>query len=100
MDVPELLRRATDLVPPAAKSDAGLGAEDIRDYLRHDEWEVALGLLEDFDGIHWQTAEFWDLLADAAQQMWLKHDADWYHWRKGETLHGLFRADLQLVAPV
>jgi hypothetical protein len=99
VDVPELLCRATDLVPADAKSDAGLGAEDIRDYLNHNEWEVALGILEDFDGIHWQTVEFWDLLTDAAQQMWLKHDAAWCQWRRGETLHGIIRADLQLVAP-
>jgi hypothetical protein len=99
MDVPDLLRRAADLVPSDARSDAGLGAGDIHDYLREDEWEVALGILEDFDDIQWQTAEFWDLLADAAQQMWLKHAAAWCQWRRGETLHGIIRADLQLFAP-
>ena len=69
MDVPELLRRATELVPLRARSDAGLCADEVRDYLRQDEWEVALGILEDFDGVQWQTVEFWDLLAGAAQQM-------------------------------
>jgi hypothetical protein len=69
MDVPELLRRAADLVPPGARSDAGRCADEIRDYLRQHEWEVALGILQDFDGVQWQTAEFWDLLTRAAQQM-------------------------------
>ena len=99
MDVPELLRRAAGLVPADARSDAGLCADDVRDYLREQEWEVALGILENFDGIQWQSAEFWDLLADAAQQMSLRGDAAWCQWRKGETLHGIIRADLQLVAP-
>lgn len=99
MDVPELLRRAADLVPPDARSDAGLRADDVRDYLREAEWEVSLGILEDFDGIQWQTVEFWDLLTQAAQQMSLRGDTAWYQWRRGETLHGIIRAELQLVAP-
>lgn len=99
MDVPELLRRAADLVPPSARSDAGLCVGDVRDYLREDEWDVALGILEDFDGIRWQTAEFWDLLADAAQQMSSAGGAAWSRWRRDETLHGIIRADLQLLAP-
>jgi hypothetical protein len=77
MDVFELLRRAADLVPPHARSDAGLTVDDVRDYLREHEWEVAFGILEDFDGVQWRTVEFWDLLADAAQQMLLRNDAAW-----------------------
>jgi hypothetical protein len=99
MDVPELLRRAADLVPPGARSDAGRCADEIRDYLRQHEWEVALGILQDFDGVQWQTAEFWDLLTRAAQQMSLTGDAAWCEWRRRETLHAIMRADLQLVAP-
>jgi hypothetical protein len=99
MDVPELLQRAAGLVPASARSDAGLCADDVRDYLRVREWEIALDLLEDFDGIQWQTAEFWDLLTDAAQQMLLSSHVAWHQWRKGETRHGIIRADLQLVAP-
>jgi hypothetical protein len=99
MDVFELLRRAADLVPPHARSDAGLTVDDVRDYIREHEWEVAFGILEDFDGVQWQTVEFWDLLADAARQMLLRNDAAWCQWRRGETLHGIIRADLQLVAP-
>jgi hypothetical protein len=99
MDVPELLRRAADLVPPRARSDAGLSADAVRDYLRAHEWEVALGILQDFDGIQWQTLEFWDLLTKAAQQMLLRGNVPWYQWRRGETLHGIIRAELQLLAP-
>ncbi len=99
MDVPGLLRRAADLVPPDARSDAGLGADDIRGYLLVNEWEVALDILEDFDGIQWQTVEFWALLADAARQMSLSSRVTWHQWRRGETLHGIIRADLQLIAP-
>jgi hypothetical protein len=99
MDVPELLRRAADLVPARARSDAGLCADEVRDYLRQKEWEVALGLLEDFDGVQWQTVEFWDLLVGAAQQMSLTGPAAWCQWRRGETLDGIIKADLHLVAP-
>jgi hypothetical protein len=99
MKVSELLRRATDLVPPSAGSDAGLCADDVHEYLRETEWDTALGILGDFDGIQWQTVEFWDLLADAAQQMRLRRDAAWFQWRKRETLHGIIRADLLLAAP-
>jgi hypothetical protein len=99
MDVPELLHAAVDLVPAHARSDAGLDADELRDYLRHDEWEVALGVLEDFDGVQWQTPEYWDLLISAAQQMWLDSDVSWLQWRRSETMHGLIRASLQLVTP-
>jgi hypothetical protein len=51
MDVPELLRRAAGLAPPRVKSDAGLCADEVRDYLRQHEWEVTLGILQDFDGV-------------------------------------------------
>lgn len=98
-DVPGLLRRAVDLVPPDARSDAGLCAGDVRGYLLANEWEVALDILEDFDGIQWQTVEFWDLLDDAARQMQLTSGVAWHQWRRAETLHGIIRADLQLVAP-
>jgi hypothetical protein len=99
VDVPELLGLAVDLVPPSARSDAGLGGDAVRGYLRENEWEVALSVLEDFDGIQWQTAEYWDLLADAAQHMGLGRNAAWCQWRRRETLHGVVRADLQLLAP-
>jgi len=52
-----------------------------------------------FDGVQSDTVAFWDLLVRAAQQMSLAGDAAWCEWRRAETLHGIMRADLQLVAP-
>ncbi|NDU74599.1 hypothetical protein GWI34_18460 [Actinomadura sp. DSM 109109] len=99
MDVPDLLRRATALIPPDVRSDAGLGAGDVEDYLVHDDWESALLILEDFDGVQWQTVRYWDLLIAAARQLWLGSDVAWLRWRRSETLHGLIRADLRLLPP-
>jgi hypothetical protein len=99
VDVPELLRRAADLVPGDARNEAGAGAQEVRDLLAHDEWDTALGVLENFEGIEWQTAEFWDLLAGAARQMWLDRDVAWCRWRASETRNGLVRAGLSLVPP-
>jgi len=92
----ELLRRATALIPGDARSDAGCTSADVLDYLAHNEPEVAQGILEDFDGITWQTDEFWDLLAESARQMMLS--TEWISWRKEETRHGLLRAELDLAA--
>ncbi|MBN6038436.1 hypothetical protein [Amycolatopsis sp. 195334CR] len=99
MHVPELLRRATDLIPDDARSDAGLVAADVREYLVEDEWDLALGILEDFDGIEWQPVEYWDLLVEAARQLFLERRAAWCRWRGWETRNGVVKADLQLVAP-
>ncbi|WP_327147380.1 hypothetical protein [Nocardia sp. NBC_01329] len=100
MDVSGLLHSAADLVPADARSDADLSKEDVREYLRHDEWEIALGILQDFEGIQWQSVDYWNLLADAAQQMWLQHDAAWCFWRGAETrCGGIIKATLQLIAP-
>lgn len=42
-----------------------------------------------------RTPEYWDLRIKAAEELHL--DTRWLHWRKGESRHGLIRADLQLV---
>ncbi|EHR60182.1 hypothetical protein [Saccharomonospora cyanea] len=99
MPVPvvELLRRAVALVPEDARSDAGRGPDDVGDHLDHNEWEAALDLLLDFDGLTWQTVEYWDLLIAAAEEMRLDDDARWCHWRRFEARSGLVRAELQLV---
>jgi hypothetical protein len=99
MDVPELLRQALHRVPESARSDAGLSPGDIGEYLEHDEWEVALGILTDFGDQAWQTTRYWDLLAAAADQMRLDHQTAWCRWRRLESEHGLIRADLQLISP-
>ena len=43
-----LLRRAAALVPDTARSDAGLSRTDVEEYLDHNEFEVAHGILRDF----------------------------------------------------
>ncbi|MEO3811062.1 hypothetical protein ABGB17_18860 [Sphaerisporangium sp. B11E5] len=99
MDVPELLGRATDLVPADARNTLGLAAADVRDLLGEGDWDVALGALQEFEGVEWQPVEFWTVLADVADQMALPRDAAWCHWRASETRAGLFAADLRLVPP-
>ncbi|WP_112262668.1 hypothetical protein [Lentzea terrae] len=91
----ELLRRAAALVPADARSSSGCTAEDVLTCLADDEWEFALEVLGDFDGIGWQTAEYWQLLAAAAAELYLP--SKWFHWREAETRLGLLRVDLQLV---
>ena len=99
VDVPELLARACELVPADARSDAGLSVDDVREYLRYDEWDIALGILEDFDDSPWQTVEFWHLLEQAAEQMRLENAVALCRWRGWEVRHGIIRAELRLVAP-
>ncbi|MCP2262520.1 hypothetical protein LX15_006260 [Streptoalloteichus tenebrarius] len=99
MDVSGLLRRAAALVSPDARSDAGACSNDAVDYLNHSEWELALDILTDFDGLTWHTVEYWDLLATAAGHMSREHDAAWCRWRASETRHGVIRVDLQLADP-
>jgi hypothetical protein len=99
VDVSELLRLAAGLVPEDARSDAGLTIEDTWEYLQHDEWEMALGLLTDFPDSPWGTLEFWDLIHQAAQQMGLERDVTWCRWRRLEVLNGVIRANLQLASP-
>ncbi|MEV6244107.1 hypothetical protein [Lentzea sp. NPDC051838] len=93
-EVEEVLALAAAQVPPGACSDAGLTGFDVEEYLEHTEWELALDVLGDFEGITWQTPRYWDLLAGAAVQMDL--DPAWFHWRRGESIHGLLRAELTL----
>lgn len=99
--VPELLSLAISLIPDDARSEAGLGPGDASQYLRqHGEYEVALGILTDFDGIEWETAEYWALLLAAADRMELAGELpDWCRWRASEVRHGIIRADLQLISP-
>ncbi|HEX8865959.1 MAG TPA: hypothetical protein VF821_09925 [Lentzea sp.] len=93
-EVEEVLCLALAQVPPGARSDAELTRVDVEEYLDHAEWELALDVLGDFEGITWQTPRYWDLLAGAAVQMDL--DPAWFDWRRGESIHGLLRAELRL----
>ena len=99
VEVAEILARAVEMVPVAAVNDPGSPVSDAREYLDHNAWELALDLLADLaDG--WQpTASWWDLLIKAADLMWLTDTAAWCHWRRWESIHGIIRAELRLLAP-
>ncbi|MFI1202738.1 hypothetical protein ACH4VR_25400 [Streptomyces sp. NPDC020883] len=96
MDVPKLLEAASLLVPEEIATENDITINDVWDYLTHDEWEVALGLLEELGDVHPLPLSFWETLATAAEQMQLKNSAAWCHWRCYETRNGIIRADLSL----
>ncbi|MFF5522500.1 hypothetical protein [Streptomyces coeruleorubidus] len=96
MDVPKLLEAASLLVPEEIATENDITVNDVWDYLTQDEWEVALGLLEELGEVHPLPLSFWETLATAAEQMRLEKSAAWCHWRSYETRHGITRADLTL----
>jgi hypothetical protein len=96
MDVPELLEAASLLVPEKIATENDITVHDVWSYLTQDEWEMALGLLEELGDVHPLPLSFWENLATAAEQMRLEKSAAWCHWRGYETRHGTFRADLTL----
>jgi hypothetical protein len=96
MDVPKLLEAASLLVPREIATENDITVNDVWDYLTHDEWEVALDLLEELGDVRPLPLSFWETLATAAEQMRLENSAAWCHWRCDETRHGTIRADLTL----
>ncbi len=96
MDVPKLLEAASLLVPEAVATENDITVNDVWEYLAHDEWEVALNLLEELGDVHPLPLAFWQTLATAAEQMRLDRSAAWCHWRCFETRNGIIRADLTL----
>ncbi|WP_231509154.1 hypothetical protein [Streptosporangium roseum] len=93
-----LLLQAAQMCPANVRTEeAGIGVADVLDYLKHDEWEMALLLLEDVGDAHPQPAEFWSLLAEAARQMWLHKDVAWCEWRASEARVGAVLAELCLA---
>ncbi|MEV6682471.1 hypothetical protein AB0N09_37265 [Streptomyces erythrochromogenes] len=96
MDVPELLEAASLLVPEKIATENDITVSDVWEYLAHDEWEVALDLLEELGDVHPLPVGFWENLAIAAERMSLDRSAAWCHWRGFETRHGILRADLTL----
>lgn len=96
MDVPKLLEAASLLVPEAIATENDITINDVWHYLTHDEWEVALDLLEELGDVHRLPLGFWETLATAAEQMQLENSAAWCRWRCYETRHGIIRADLTL----
>ncbi|MFF4243620.1 hypothetical protein ACFYY2_03990 [Streptomyces sp. NPDC001822] len=96
MNVPELLEAAGLLVPAEIATENDITVNDVWDYLAHDEWEVAFGLLEELGGVRPVPLGFWEKLATAAEQMQLERSAAWCHWRCYESRNGVIRADLTL----
>ncbi|MEW1721636.1 hypothetical protein [Streptomyces sp. NPDC093109] len=96
MDVPKLLEAASLLVPEENATENDITVDDVWEYLTHDEWEVALGLLEELGNVQPLPLSFWEALASAAEQMRLDKSAAWCHWRCYETRNGIIRADLTL----
>lgn len=96
MDVSELLESASLLVPEETATENDITVRDIWDYLAHDEWEIALGLLEELGDGHSIPLAFWEKLAEAAEQLRLERSAAWCHWRCSEIRNGVIRADLSL----
>ncbi|MFD8421075.1 hypothetical protein [Streptomyces sp. NPDC059466] len=98
MDVPGLLEAASLLVPEDFATENDITVKDVWEYLIHDEWEVALGLLEELGGVRPLPPGFWQALAASAEQLGLDRSAAWCHWRCYETRHGVVRAGLTLTA--
>lgn len=96
MDVTELLESASLLVPAETATENDVTVRDVWDYLAHDEWEIALGLLEELGDGHPLPLTFWGQLAEAAEQLRLERSAAWCHWRCSEIRNGMIRADLTL----
>ncbi|MGW6287615.1 hypothetical protein [Streptomyces sp. NPDC055107] len=96
MDVPELLESASLLVPEKIATENDITVNDVWEYLAHDEWEVALSLLEELGDVQRLPLGLWEALATAAEQMRLEKSAAWCRWRSYETRHGIIRADLTL----
>ncbi|WTF97926.1 hypothetical protein OHA19_00880 [Streptomyces sp. NBC_00012] len=92
-----LLQQAADLLPGGARAENGVTLEDVRDYQRHQEWELVLDLLMEIGDEHPVPLGFWSLLTDAARQMMLEHSARWCEWRAWEVQHGAIRARLSLL---
>ncbi|GGM24112.1 hypothetical protein GCM10010129_80650 [Streptomyces fumigatiscleroticus] len=96
MDVPQLLEAASLLVPVECATENAGTVNDVWEYLTGDEWEIALGLLEELGGVRPLPLSFWQALAAAADRLQLARSAAWCHWQCYETRHGTIRAGLTL----
>ncbi|MFI5924124.1 hypothetical protein ACIA8M_37100 [Streptomyces anulatus] len=96
MDVPDLLESASLLVPAETATENDITVQDIWDYLAHDEWEIALGLLEELGDGRSIPPALWEKLAEAAEQLRMERSAAWCHWRCAEIRNGVIRAELTL----
>lgn len=96
VDVLKLLEAAALLVPGEHATGNDVTADDVWEYLRADEWDTALQLLEELGDAGPLPPGFWESLATAAEQMGLERSAAWCRWRWYETRNGVIRADLTL----
>ncbi|MCL7382432.1 hypothetical protein [Streptomyces sp. 35G-GA-8] len=96
MDVTELLESASLLAPEEIATENDVTVRDVWDYLAHDEWQIALSLLEELRDGHPLPLSFWEQLAKAAERLRLERSAAWCHWRCSEFRNGMIRADLVL----
>ncbi|MFF7074575.1 hypothetical protein [Streptomyces pseudovenezuelae] len=99
MDVTELLESASLLVPEEVATENDISVQDVWDYIAHDEWQIALSLLEELGGGQPLPYMFWEQLAEAAEQLGLERSVAWCHWRCSEIRNGMIRADLTLRPP-
>lgn len=83
MDVLALLKSASLLVPEETASENDVTVNDVWEYLARDEWETALGLLEELGDVRSLPAAFWASMAAAAEELRLERSAAWCHWREG-----------------
>ncbi|MGA5062741.1 hypothetical protein ACPB9E_03035 [Streptomyces exfoliatus] len=96
MDVVGILEAASLLVPEDIATGNDITVSDVWDYLTHDEWELALGLLQEL-GDGWTAPPgFWEELGRAAGRLGFERSREWCWWRSAETRVGVFRADLAL----
>ncbi|MFD5621916.1 hypothetical protein [Streptomyces yangpuensis] len=96
MDVVGMLEAAALLVPEGAAGAGDVTVADVWDCLAHDEWEVALGLLEEL-GEGWTAPTgFWEELGRAAGMLRLERSEAWCRWRAYEDRAGAIRVELTL----
>ncbi|WP_406429482.1 hypothetical protein [Streptomyces sp. NBC_01589] len=97
MDVVGILEVASLLVPEGVATDNDITVSDVWDYLAHDEWEVALDLLQELGDGWTAPTGFWEQLERAAAMLGLERSREWCRWRGAETRVGVIRADLVLL---
>jgi hypothetical protein len=96
MDVVGILEAASLLVPEDVATGNDITVSDVWDYLTHDEWELALDLLQEL-GDGWTAPPgFWEELERAAGMLGLERSREWCWWRGAETRVGVIRAELAL----
>ncbi|QGZ50785.1 hypothetical protein GPZ77_22555 [Streptomyces sp. QHH-9511] len=96
MDVVGMLEAASLLVPEGVATENDITVSDVWHYLAHDEWEVALDLLEELADEWTAPPGFWEALGRAAEMTGLERSREWCWWREAETRLGLIRAELVL----